>query len=123
MDFLEGFAEGDASLTPDTAWFGASSRSLAVVPEAQRDEAGVTTGDGVFIIDVFEGSAADRAGLEDGDVIVGINGVAVATPEDVARIIRRLDPGDIINIEFERRGNAQSVDIGLGTRADASNGD
>ena len=80
MDFLEGFAEGDASLTPDTAWFGASSRSLAVVPEAQRDEAGVTTGDGVFIIDVFEGSAADRAGLEDGDVIVGINGAAVATP-------------------------------------------
>ena len=123
MDFLEGFAEGDASLTPDTAWFGASSRSLAVVPEAQRDEAGVTTGDGVFIIDVFEGSAADRAGLEDGDVIVGINGAAVATPEDVARIIRRLDPGDIINIEFERRGNSQSVDIGLGTRADASNGD
>ena len=123
MDFLEGFAEGDASLTPDTAWFGASSRSLAVVPEAQRDEAGVTTGDGVFIIDVFEGSAADRAGLEDGDVIVGINGAAVATPEDVARIIRRLDPGDIINIEFERRGNSQSVDIGLGTRADVSKGD
>ena len=123
MDFLEGFAEGDASLTPDTAWFGASSRSLAVVPESQRDEAGVTTGDGVFIIDVFEGSAADRAGLEDGDVIVGINGAAVATPEDVARIIRRLDPGDIINIEFERRGNSQSVDIGLGTRADVSKGD
>ena len=52
-----------------------------------------------------------------------IDGVAVATPEDVARIIRRQDPGDVISIEFERRGNAQEVEVSLGTRADASNGD
>jgi len=123
QDFLEGFAEGDASLTPDTAWFGASSRSLATVPEAQRDQSGVTSEDGVFVIDVFEGSAAERAGLEVGDVIVGINGAAVATPEDVARIIRNQDPGDVISIEFVRRGARQDVEVSLGTRADASNGD
>jgi len=123
QDFLEGFAEGDASLTLDTAWFGASSRSLAVVPEAQRDEAGADGDSGVFILDVFEGSAADRAGLEVGDVIVAMNGAAVATPEDVARIIRRLDPGNVITIEFERRGTTQGAEVSLGTRADASNGD
>ncbi len=123
MDFLQGFAEGDPSLTPDTAWFGASSRSLGVVPEAQRDEAGATGDSGVFIVDIFEGSAAGRAGLEPGDVITGINGASVATPEDVARIIRRQDPGDVINVEFERRGNTQVVDVSLGTRGDASNGD
>jgi serine protease Do len=123
QDFLAGFAQGDASLTLDTAWFGASSRSLAVVPEAQRDEAGADGDSGVFILDVFEGSAADRAGLEIGDVIVGLNGAAVATPEDVARIIRRLDPGNVISIEFERRGNTQEAEVSLGTRADASNGD
>lgn len=123
QDFLAGFAQGDASLTLDTAWFGASSRSLAVVPEAQRDEAGADGDSGVFILDVFEGSAADRAGLEIGDVIVGLNGAAVATPEDVARIIRRLDPGNVITIEFERRGNTQQAEVSLGTRADASNGD
>ena len=123
MDFLQGFAEGDPSLTPDTAWFGASSRSLGVVPEAQRDEAGATGDSGVFIVDIFEGSAAGRAGLEPGDVITGINGASVATPEDVARIIRRQDPGDVINVEFERRGNTQVVDVSLGTRGDASKGD
>ncbi len=123
MDFLEGFAAGDPSLTPDTAWFGASSRSLAVVPEAERDEAGATGDTGVFVIDVFDGSAADRAGLEVGDVITGINGASVATPEDVARIIRRLDPGNVISIEFSRRGTSQSVEVSLGTRADASSGD
>ena len=122
-DFLEGFAEGDASLTPDTAWFGASSRSLAVVPEDEREDAGATGDSGVFIIDIFEGSSAERAGLEPGDVITGINGASVATPEDVARIIRRQDPGDVISIEFSRRGNTQAVDVSLGTRADASNGD
>lgn len=123
MDFLEGFAEGDATLTPDTAWFGASSQSLAIVPEDERNDAGVTADGGVFVIDVFEGSAADRAGLQPGDLITGINGTEVATPEDVARIIRRLDPGDVITIDYERRGNAEQVDVSLGTRADASNGD
>jgi putative serine protease PepD len=123
MDFLEGFAEGDASLTPDTAWFGASSRSIATVPEDQQQAAGVDVDAGVFIIDVFEGSAADRAGLEPGDVITGINGASVSTPEDVARIIRRLDPGNVIDIDFSRRGAEQSANVSLGTRADASNGD
>jgi len=122
-EFLEGFASGDASLTPDTAWFGASSRSIGQVSDADLEAAGVGRDIGVFIIDVFGGSAAERAGLAPGDVITGINGAAVSTPEDVARIIRRLDPGDVVDIDFERRGEAQSSDVALGTRADASNGD
>ena len=123
QEFLEGFASGDSLLTPDTAWFGASSRSIATVPQDDRDEAGATADSGVFIIDVFGGSAADRAGLQPGDVITGINGATVQTPEDVARIIRRLDPGDVIDIDFERSGSADSSEVSLGTRADASNGD
>lgn len=122
-EFLEGFASGDPSLTPDTAWFGASSRSVPSVPEAEREEAGVTVDAGVFIIRVFDGSAADRAGLTPGDVITGINGREVATPEDVARIIRSLDPGDVIDIDFERSGSNESSSVALGTRADADNGD
>ena len=123
QEFLEGFADGDASLTPDTAFFGASSQSVAIVTEDELEDAGVTAEDGVFIISVFEGSAADRAGLTPGDVITGINGASVATPEDVARIIRSLDPGDVIDINFERRGGGQDASVSLGTRADASNGD
>lgn len=122
-DFLEGFASGDSSLTPDTAWFGASSRSIASVPQGQLDSAGASAESGVFIIDVFSGSAAERAGLRPGDVITGLNGATVDTPEDVARIIRRLDPGDVIDIDYQRNGQNQSTDVALGTRADASNGD
>jgi len=122
-DFLEGFAAGDASLTPDTAWFGASSQSLATVSEEARDEAGADGETGVFVISVFEGSAADRAGLMPGDVITGISGNDVSTPEGVARIIRGLDPGDVINIEFMRQGDGLTSEVSLGTRADASNGD
>lgn len=123
LPFLEAFADGDASLTPDTAWFGASSRSLAQVSARDLEDAGVVSDEGVFIVDVFGGSAADRAGLEPGDVIVGINGVSVATPEDVARTIRSLDPGDSIDIDYERAGMFLSSEVALGTRADASNGD
>jgi S1-C subfamily serine protease len=123
LPFLDGFATGDASLTPDTAWFGASSRALVQVTERDQNDAGVTADSGVFIVDVFGGSAADRAGLVPGDVITSINGRTVVNPEDVARLIRALDPGDVVEIEFERSGTTMSSDVSLGTRADASNGD
>ena len=123
LPFLDGFATGDASLTPDTAWFGASSRALTQVPAREQNNAGVTSESGVFIIDVFGGSAADRAGLVPGDVILSINGAAVANPEDVGRLIRALDPGNVVDIEFERSGSTMTSSVALGTRADASNGD
>lgn len=123
--FLAGFAEGDTTLTAATAWFGASSRAVASVGIAQLEQNGIT-GDaqldpGVFVIDVFAGSAAERAGLQPGDVIVGINNNDVAQPEDVARIIRSLDPGDSVVVEFTRRGEPVSGRADLGTRADAGN--
>lgn len=119
VPFLEGFASGDASLTPDTAWFGASTRSVSQVSPRELTSNGVTTDEGVYVADVFSGSAAARAGLEIGDVISGIDGSPVDTPEDVARIIRSRDPGDVIDIDYERAGERTSTSVSLGTRADA----
>ncbi len=120
LPFLDAFASGDARLTPDTAWFGASTRAVLRVSEDDRNDAGVTTSSGAFVVDVFDGSAADRAGLESGDVITSINGSSVQSAEDVARAIRALDPGDTIELTWERQGMQRDASVSLGTRADAA---
>lgn len=122
LPFLDAFGSGDARLTPDTAWFGASTRAVLRVSDQDRNDAGVTSDTGAFVIDVFDGSAADRAGLEPGDVIISINDATVQSAEDVARAVRALDPGDTVDLVWERAGRTQNANVSLGTRADASGG-
>ncbi len=121
LPFIESFASGDARLTPETAWFGASTRTVAQTPDDERAQLQVDTG--AVVVDVFDGSAADRAGLQTGDVITDINGQDVMSPEDVARVIRALDPGDRVRIEFARGSSSLDAEVSLGSRADVSDGD
>lgn len=128
-DFLAGHAAGDRSLTLDTAWFGASTQSVNVVHSSSEsgvaqtpDGKDVTAQAGVYVLDVFAGSAAERAGLQAGDVITKLDGNEVLTPEDVARAVRAKDPGDRLQIEYDRSGRIKEEQVSLGTRADADSG-
>jgi serine protease Do len=59
--------------------------------------------DGVLITSVTDGSAAARAGLQAGDVIVSLNGAPVRSREDLARAIREAADD-----------RSQSVDVTVG---------
>lgn len=119
LPFIEQVAGGDGSVTPETAFFGATTLPLDRVPRSDLSANGVTASRGVYVVDVFGGSAADDAGLTLGDVITSVDGSAVNSPEDLARIIRSFDPGKVISIEYERQGESRTVTANLGTRADA----
>jgi len=54
------------------------------------------------ITQVMAGSAADRAGLQIGDVVLTMNGEAVKTFEALTDFIGRHGPGDSIEVEIER---------------------
>jgi S1-C subfamily serine protease len=51
---------------------------------------------GVRVDNLVSGGPAERAGLEQGDVITMIDGTRVATPADVARVVVRRHPGDTV---------------------------
>lgn len=57
---------------------------------------------GVYVAEVSERSAALEAGLETGDVIVAINGVATPTVAILQEQIARYRPGDKVKIEYFR---------------------
>ena len=59
-------------------------------------------GPGVRIAGVGAGSAAEAAGLEANDVLIGIDGQPVKDLRAYANILRAKKPGDVISIRIRR---------------------
>ncbi len=62
---------------------------------------------GVFIQEVSDDSAAEKAGLRATDIIVAINGTAISTQQDLQSIISGCNVGDSIEIKFVRNGREE----------------
>lgn len=79
-------------------------------------------GNGAVVAAVEADSAAAQAGLQKGDVIVKFNGEKVTDPEDVVFGVRALQPGDKVEITYERDGQENTVEVTLeATSAATSN--
>lgn len=65
---------------------------------------GRTPGDGVPLSHIMPGSAAERAGLRDGDVLVRVGEQPVNTFEELRNAIRARQPGDVVRLVYLRDG-------------------
>ncbi len=68
---------------------------------------------GVLVASVDQGSAADEAGLREGDVIVAMDGQDVATFDEMAGIIDSHEVGDTIKIRVDRDGDEIEMEATL----------
>lgn len=73
---------------------------------------------GVLVMAVVEGSPADRAGLEPGDVIVAIDDELLDRPEDLLGELRHHDPDDTVTVRVQRDGEEIDHDVTLEERTD-----
>jgi hypothetical protein len=73
--------------------------------------------DGLLIVDVFNDGAAFSAGLLENDFITAINGEPVSHPYDLKGIIRQLQWGDKIKVDYIRDGIPIGKEINLGYKA------
>ncbi|MDR2802383.1 MAG: trypsin-like peptidase domain-containing protein [Prevotellaceae bacterium] len=69
--------------------------------------------DGVFVVNIIAGSAAEKAGIRKEDVITHINGVAVKNTSAVQEQIGRYRPEEQVEIIVERNGKKQYVNVVL----------
>ncbi len=64
----------------------------------------VKDGDGVFVMDVAKGSAAEEAGVQKGDFITKINGATVNSGTEVVEKIAAFHPGDKMALTYTHNG-------------------
>ncbi|WP_081913439.1 S1C family serine protease [Glycomyces sp. NRRL B-16210] len=75
-------------------------------------------GIGVTLSRIVPGSPADDAGLEDGDVLTGFNGKTVTQNTELIALIRKLAPGTVVTVVYERDGEEHSAQVTLAAAAD-----
>ncbi|MBW4486711.1 MAG: trypsin-like peptidase domain-containing protein [Trichocoleus desertorum ATA4-8-CV12] len=71
----------------------------------------VTQDQGVLIVKVLDGSPADKAGLQQGDVIQKINNKPVRTASEVQEMVEASVVGAQLNLEINRNGKAQRLRV------------
>ncbi len=72
--------------------------------------------EGVVVAEILEGSAADTAGIVDGDVIVEVAGISVDSVEDLAVVVAEAGAGAEVEVFVLRGDRAISFDVELGER-------
>jgi Do/DeqQ family serine protease len=75
---------------------------------------GLSSARGVIVSQVQNGSAAERAGMQRGDVILALNGNAVSDPNNFRNDIAGTPPGRTVTLRIWRRGNEQELRATLG---------
>ena len=66
---------------------------------------------GVYITDVQTMSAAERAGLQRGDIITGFAGEKVTSADDLNAIKAKQTPGDTVEVVIDRNGKEVTLDL------------
>ena len=79
---------------------------------------------GVLVINVYEGTGADKSGIQGtyrnrrgeivlGDIITGIDEIAINSNSDLLLALEKYQPGDIVKVSLERDEKMIEVDLVL----------
>ncbi len=68
---------------------------------------------GAFVVEVVSGSPAEKAGIQNEDIITKIDGDEIKTGEDVGKIISKKKPGDSVSVEIYRNGETKTLNATL----------
>ncbi|MEL6590033.1 MAG: PDZ domain-containing protein [Bacteroidota bacterium] len=91
------------------------------VDEDLADDLGLPDVYGVYVDGVVDNSAAEDAGLQEGDVIVGFDNDDIPTAEALRAYLGSLEPGTRIRIGYYRDGRLQRTTATLGRTQSSDN--
>lgn len=78
--------------------------------------------EGIYVYQVQDGSPAQEAGLQNGDIIVEFDGQEVKTTQELNDIKNKKEIGDSVHIKVYRSGEYKEGDLVLGSDENASSG-
>ena len=81
--------------------------------------------EGAVVVEVVQGSPADKAGIQQGDIITELDGRTVSSMSQLQDTLQYYAAGETVDVVVQRSGNngyeAQTLSITLGSAADAQN--
>ena len=102
----------------DLLMYGETQRAyLGIYPKEMdatlADQAGMKDIKGIYVNEVTDDGAAQKAGITSGDVILSINGSEVNTYTQLMEVIRQYRPGDEVEVEAMHHGRVQNYKVRL----------
>ena len=77
---------------------------------------------GVYVKSVVEGSAAEKAGIKAGDVIIKVDGGSVSSAEELIEVLSYYEAGEVVEIVVKSRESGygeQNLSVKLSSRREA----
>ncbi|MBI5510064.1 MAG: PDZ domain-containing protein [Deltaproteobacteria bacterium] len=100
---------------------GAEKRRLGVRVEALSEQLVLALGlpekGGAYVAEVKPDTDAAKAGLEKNDVVVRVNGVPVASPEEFSDLVGNTLPFETVDLELFRKGKRLTVAVAGDSKA------
>ena len=90
--------------------------SVQPVTAEISDSLGLHGRKGALVADLTPGGPAEQAGLQPGDVVLGIDGHAVDSADDLTRQVALVHPGQVARLQVLRSGRSLNVEIHSGLR-------
>lgn len=115
-----GDAADDIHVGAHRALLGVAITDDSATTNGSNGPFGRQSGNGVSVSDVQSGTGADSAGLQAGDVIVGIDDTTVGTAQELTHAMVKYSPGDSVRIEWvdsSGESHTATIELGSGTPA------
>lgn len=91
-------------------WLGVGIQSLT---KELAEQFGVKEGQGVLINEVYQNDPAHLAGIKPGDIILTVNGSPVDTPNQLSRLVAKVEPGEMAHIRVLRDGQELAFEVSM----------
>jgi putative serine protease PepD len=91
----------------------ATHARLGVTVGTPANEEGLPAG--AEVGSVTDGSAADEAGLQEGDIITKVDDHVITSSNALVAMVRSYRPGDTVELTVQRDGETETVEVTLGS--------
>ena len=103
-------------IADDLIDFGSVKRALlgvtmSAITDEKAKELKLFSPNGVYIEEVLEGGAADKAGIKKGDVLVKVDSTAITTPSSLQEKVSSYNPGDKASVTVIRGGDKKVLEV------------
>ena len=88
------------------------------VSEDLAESFGLESDSGALITKIEEGSPADEAGLQHGDIILKVGDTDILNVSDLLLSVSQETPGSVVDVVISRNGEEQTVPVTLAERPD-----